>query len=173
MGNGGGDGQETRRRVAAMGLYLREARERSGRTQCDVADAIGRSYKYVSAVETGTRGGKMDPLTALRWCEYLELDAQRVFYFLGIAEPHRSAEVARYLGTVAWSVQILRAQDALQALRAELDGLRAELDADGGAPMRRVRDVVDNARTLAQQGLRVLRAPRTGSQGPRRRRRAA
>lgn len=114
--------------VMNMGAWLRKARIRRGHTQRDVAQAIGRSIQYISEVEHGRRGHKMEPVTALQWCEYLNLDSGVMFGHLQLGESELERwRVRHYLETSAWASKYMRALRILRAARSELKELLATL----------------------------------------------
>lgn len=97
-----------------MGEWLKENRVRQGHRLKDVADAIGRGIQYVCEVEHGRRGHRMEPVTALLWCEYLELDPATIFGYL----QHGSGELERmriqhYLETGTWARKFVHAKKAV------------------------------------------------------------
>lgn len=107
-----------------MGLWLRQARVARKCRLKDVGDAIGRGPQYVHDVEMGRRGKRMDPVLALMWCEYLVLDPQVMFSYLGLGDTESQRfRILHYLETGAWAVKFLKGKKALERAMRELDGL--------------------------------------------------
>lgn len=97
-----------------MGEWLKEHRVKQGHRLKDVADAIGRGIQYVCEVEHGRRGHRMEPVTAILWCEYLELDPATMFRFLqyGTGELER-LRIQHYLETGTWARKFVSAKKAV------------------------------------------------------------
>jgi len=89
---------------------------------------VGRLVPYVSEIERGHRGSRMNPLVAVTWAKFLDLDPLVIFGFLGI--DGTTAEVRQYLETVMWGNRVVRARHAAR----EVASLLAELLAKSPKP---------------------------------------
>lgn len=106
-----------------MGEWLREHRIKRGARLKDVGDAIGRGPQYVSDVEHGRRGHRMDPVIALLWCDYLVLDAAVMFSYLSLGDTDLERfRIQHYLETQAWATKFMKGKQALDKARGELEG---------------------------------------------------
>lgn len=75
----------------ALGRILRERREQLGKTQEEVADAVGVTQESVGKIELGkTRAPR--PLTLQRLASFLRLDIADLYLALGRANDHASAQ---------------------------------------------------------------------------------
>jgi len=64
------------RRYEVLRSILKQARDKLGLTQADVASRIGRPQTYISDIETGVR--RIDIIEFLRLAEVLEIDPAKV-----------------------------------------------------------------------------------------------
>lgn len=63
--------------AADVGALLRDARQRQGMTQAQLADSVGTSRAWVVAVESGSPNARLDlVLRALQWVD-LAVDVSR------------------------------------------------------------------------------------------------
>lgn len=146
-----------------MGEWLREHRLKQGHRLKDVSDAIGRGIQYVCDVEHGRRGHRMEPVTAMLWCEYLELDPATMFSYLqlGSGELERQ-RIQHYLETGTWARKFVAGKRALDDVAPLVDDLIA-----GMSPglkknqLYQIRDAIETARG-------ALRVPRKRKQGKQR-----
>lgn len=105
-----------------MGEWLREHRVKRRARLKDVGDAIGRGPQYVSDVEHGRRGHRMDPVIALLWCEYLVLDPAVMFSYLSLGSTDLERfRIQHYLETSAWATKFMRGKEALKKAKTELE----------------------------------------------------
>jgi len=139
-----------------MGRWLREARVSQNLTQTDVAAAIGRSAQYVCEVEYGKRGGRMDPVMGLLWCEYLSLDPAELFAYLslGTTEIERFT-VQHYLQSGAWAHKFVQARRSLAQIRPLIDELLGSLKVNSGE-----KDQAFQIRNAVDKALSALNIPR-------------
>ena len=118
----------SQRSIREMGRWLRKAREDRGHTLQDVAAAIGRNFRFVSDVELGRRGHKMDPVMALLWCEYLALEPEVMFAYLGLGDTDLDRyRVQHYLQTAAWAHRFTRSKRELQSALPVIESLCQDL----------------------------------------------
>lgn len=107
-----------------MGEWLREHRLKRNARLKDVGDAIGRGPQFVSDVEHGRRGHRMDPVIALLWCEYLVLDPQVMFAYLSLGDTDLERfRIQHYLETGAWATKFMRGKRALGMAQTELQSV--------------------------------------------------
>ena len=59
-------GRPRKDRIPGIGKYLTEKREKLGKTQQEIADAIGKSKSYICKIERGKRERKSVPQESLR-----------------------------------------------------------------------------------------------------------
>lgn len=156
-----GSSYRSRTSILKMGDWLRNARLQRRHTQKDVADAIGRGIQYVCDVEKGRRGHKMDPVIALLWCEYLALDPETLFGYLGLGQTDTERyRIQHYLETTAWAHRLMGAKRQLERALPESEDLWASLKP--GSPQKaqalQVRDAIRGS-------LNALRIPRSRKGG--------
>lgn len=140
-----------------MGRWLRKERLRQGHTITDVADAVGRNFRWVSDVELGRRGRRMEPVIGMLWCDYLALDPATLFAYLGLGDTDIDRYRAQhYLQTAAWAHRFTQGKRALERAVPEMDALLEGLKA--GSPQKaqayQIRDAIRAA-------LNALRIPQT------------
>ena len=106
-----------------MGEWLRQNRIKRGARLKDVGDAIGRGPQFVSDVEHGRRGHRMDPVIALLWCDYLVLEPSVMFSYLSLGDTDlERIRIQHYLETGAWATKFVHGKKALdKAQRGLLD----------------------------------------------------
>ena len=152
----------SQRSLREMGRWLRKNRLAQGHTINDVADAVGRNYRWVSDVELGRRGRRMDPVLGMLWCDYLALDPTQLFAYLGLGDTDIDRYRAQhYLQTSAWAHRFTQGKRALEKALPEMEALLASLRAgtQQKAQAYQVRDAIRAA-------LNALRIPQNGK-GPR------
>jgi len=141
-----------------MGEWLRGHRMAQGHRLKDVADAIGRGIQYVCDVEHGRRGHRMEPVTALLWCEYLELDPADIFKHLSIGSGElQRLRIQHYLETGTWARKFVKGKRALDDVAPMVDDLIAHASPGPRKnQLYQIRDAIETARG-------ALRVPRKGT----------
>lgn len=150
-----------RRNVREMGRWLARARVQRGHRQQDVADAIGRSNRYVSDVERGYRGHRMDPVIALLWCDYLVLEPTQMFAYLGLGDVELARwRVQHYMETGAWAHRFMQARALLRKALPAAEAIAVKYQRHNvlKAEAFQVRDAVRGA-------IEALRVPQTSEEG--------
>jgi len=152
----------SQRAIRDMGAWLRKMRLQRGHTITDVAAAIGRNFRYVSDVELGRRGHKMDPVVALLWCEYLVLEPEQMFAYLGLGDTELDRyRVQHYLQTASWAQRFTVSKRELQRalpVAEELCVALLKANRPEKAKAYQIRDAIKAA-------LSGLRIPRNGKDG--------
>ncbi len=151
----------TQTSIARVGAYLANTRRERGHTQQEVADALGRSVQWVSDVEHGRRGSRMDPVLALLWSEFLNIDAQSVLDSIGlVGERQELARVRHYLETGKWAHKWLAGHKKLGELGKKIAIIRANTG-PGDKFARVPREDLNELKSLVKSCLQLLRIPRT------------
>lgn len=97
--------------MRARGKWLKKLRVEQGHTLQDVAEAIGRTFGYVWSVERGERGQRIDPITAIKWVQYLGADEDTFFAYTANTEEERHRiRIRTFLQTSAWAHKYAEAQ---------------------------------------------------------------
>lgn len=60
--------------LAGFGKFIRDARERQGLFQADVAGQLGITQSYYSVIERGSKDRNVDLVLALEICKVLKID---------------------------------------------------------------------------------------------------
>ena len=147
--------------IGKVGAYLAQTRRERGHTLRDIADALGRSTQWVSDVEHGRRGSRMDPVLALLWAEYLNIDAQPVLDSIGLLGERRElSRVRHYLETGQWAHKWLAGHKKLGELVDKIASIRANVG-PGDKFARVPRADLNELKLLAKSCRELLRIPRT------------
>ena len=131
-----------------MGRWLRKIRLQRGHTQSDVGAAIGRNFRFVSDVELGHRGLRLDPVIALLWCEYLIANPDTLFGYMGLGETDMQRfRVQDYLRTGAWAHRFTEGRRRLIEAHADAEKLLGDLRSGTPAKLQayRIRDSIKAA----------------------------
>lgn len=146
--------------VMSLGAQLRRTRIKRGHTQRDVAQAIGKSIAYVSEVEHGRRGHRMDPVVAVQWAEYLHMDSEQMFAQLQLGKTEISQwRVRHYLETSAWASKYMRAVRGLKKAQGETRELLSTLKHGT-----RERDVARSLHERIEAAITCLHVPRAAAE---------
>lgn len=154
-----GSSNRSLKSIRDMGKFLRKARLRRGHTLKDVGAALGRKISFVCDVEHGRRGHRMDPITALLWAEYLVVDPQELFSYLGFGDTELDRfRVQQYLQSSAWAHRFTVGRRTLQNALPEIEALWSSLKS--GTPQKAQAFQVREAIQIALESLRVPRKGR-------------
>lgn len=144
----------------SMGQWLRKNRMARGYTLEEVAAAIGRNFRYVSDVELGRRGRNMQPVIGLLWCEYLCVDPNTLFDYLGLGSTDLERfRVQQYLQTGAWAHRLVQGLSHIKQCEQIMEQILKVAPVQG--PLKtlcfQLRDEIQGARIA----LRIPQNPKT------------
>jgi len=131
------------RAATGLGTVLREQRLAVGATLQDVADATGKSVSYICDIESGRRGPNIEPMFAMLWAEYLDLDPADIFLFIGLShEQVLRLRTQHYLTSGAWAKRWVGTKHRLEEALPVAQALFLQLRGDDKDRARVLRDAI-------------------------------
>ncbi len=145
--------------MSKLGNYLRKVRLDRGHTLREVGDALGRGTSWVSDVEHGRRGSRMDPVIAALWADFLAIDAQPLLDSIGLSgERAELSRVRHHLETGQWAHKFLKAEEVAGKLQVEIARISATLEGKASGVV--FQDDLTTLKSLANTCKGLLRVPR-------------
>jgi len=137
---------------------LQRVRKKQGHTLKDVAAAVGRGISWVSEVEHGRRGSRMDPVLAFLWADYLSIDPGQLLEATGLSgHSQELARVRHYLETGQWAHKFIRARARLADALKLAERIAADAPLSAG-----IREDALSLKSHITGVITLLRVPRTG-----------
>lgn len=144
-----------------LGRMLQKVRKRRGHTLKDVAAAVGRGISWVSDVEHGRRGSRMDPVLAFLWADYLSIDPGQLLEATGLSGHHQElARVRHYLETGQWAHKFIRAKSRLVKALELAERIATDAPLSAG-----IREDALSLKSEISGVITLLRIPRNGKDG--------